>query len=110
VLILTYALSLAAPAQAQGAGPEVMGPVKLNLMPVPASVQTQTGRLPITGSFNVAVRNYADDRLRAGIGRMLKRLAGRTVIESAADLATDEKYGYAGGPMRAGRRHDTFSQ
>jgi hexosaminidase len=62
----------------------------LNLMPVPASVQTQAGRLPITGSFKVAVKNYADDRLRSGIARMLTRLAGRTVLTLPAELATDE--------------------
>src|SRR5437763_3494365 len=65
-------------------------PGQLNLMPVPASVQIQTGRLPIAGSFNVAVKNYTDDRLRAGITRMLARLAGRTVLTLPVDLATDE--------------------
>src|SRR5256884_9795174 len=65
-------------------------PAQMNLMPVPASVQIQTGRLPITSSFNVAVKNYTDDRLRAGIDRMLRRLAGRTVMTLPADLATDE--------------------
>jgi len=90
VLLLTYALSLACPLHAQGAAAEAMAPDQLNLMPVPASVQTQTGRLPITGGFNVAVKNYADDRLRAGIARMLTRLAGRTVLTLPAGLATDE--------------------
>lgn len=90
VLLLTYALSLACPLHAQGTAAEAIAPDQLNLMPVPASVQTQTGRLPITGSFNVAVKNYADDRMRAGIARMLTRLAGRTVLTLPADLATDE--------------------
>ena len=45
-------------------------------MPVPASVEIRTGRLPIIGSFSVAVKDYADDRLRGGIARMLTRLAG----------------------------------
>jgi len=90
VLILTYVLSLMAPLKAQTTSTEVIAPIQLNLMPVPASVQTQTGRLPITASFNVAVKNYTDDRLRGGIGRMLTRLAGRTVLTLPADLATDE--------------------
>ena len=90
MLILTYALSQTAPLRAQRTSDEVMAPVQLNLMPVPASVRTQAGRLPITGSFNVAVKNYADDRLRAGVARMLTRLAGRTVLTLPADLATDE--------------------
>lgn len=90
VLILTYALSLASPVRAQGTAPDVIAPGQLNLMPVPASVQTQTGRLPITVNFNVAVKNYSDDRLRAGIARMFTRLAGRTVLTLPADLAADE--------------------
>jgi hexosaminidase len=90
VLILTYALSLTAPLNAQSGSAEVMAPVELNLMPIPASVRTQPGRLPITASFNVAVKNYADDRLRAGISRMFTRLAGRTVLTLPADLAMDE--------------------
>src|SRR5438128_258977 len=87
-LILTYVLASAV----YGHGPALNNivPAQLNLMPVPASVQTQTGRLPITGSFNVAVKNYEDDRLRAGIARMLTRLAGRTVLSLTADVAADE--------------------
>jgi len=54
-------LSLIAPLKAQSTPPEVIGPSQLNLVPVPASVQIQTGRLPGTSSFNVAVKNYADD-------------------------------------------------
>src|SRR5204862_1120734 len=68
----------------------MIAPAQMNLMPVPASVQIQSGRLPITSSFKVAVKNYTDDRLRAGIDRMLRRLAGRTVLTLPADLATDE--------------------
>ena len=90
ILILTWALSLTAPFKAQNSANEVMAPVQLNLMPIPASVRMQPGRLPVTASFNVAVRNYADDRLRGGISRMLTRLAGRTVLTLPADLATDE--------------------
>ena len=65
-------------------------PAQLNLMPVPASLQIQTGRLPITSSFNVAIKNHTDDRLRAGIARTLTRLAGRTVLTLPADLATND--------------------
>src|SRR5882672_9065957 len=90
LLIATYVLSLTLPLRAQVTAPDIIAPGQLNLMPWPASVQTHTGRLPITGSFNVAVKNYTDDRLRAGIGRMLSRLAGRTVLTLPADLAADE--------------------
>ena len=81
-LMLTYVLSLIAPLRAQNTAPGPIAPAQLNLMPAPAWVQILPGRLPITGSFTVAVKNYADDRLRAGISRMLKRLVGRTVLTS----------------------------
>ena len=90
VLIAIYALSLVLPLRAQVPTVNFATPAQMNLMPVPSSVQIQTGRLPITSSFNVAVKDYTDDRLRAGIDRMLRRLAGRTVLTLPADLATDE--------------------
>ena len=90
LLIATYVLGLVFPLRAQRTPPEMIAPVQLNLMPVPASVRTQTGRLPITSSFNVAVKNYTDERLRAGIARMLRRLQGRTVLTFPSELATDE--------------------
>jgi hexosaminidase len=67
-----------------------VSPGQLNLMPVPASMQTRSGRLAITGTFSVATKDYSDDRLRAGIARMLKRLAGRTVITLPLELIADE--------------------
>src|SRR4029077_3523408 len=90
VLILVYALSVTAPLSAQNNSTEMMAPAQLNLMPIPASVRMQPGRLPVTASFNVAVKNYADERLRGGISRMLTRLAGRTVLTLPAEPATDE--------------------
>src|SRR6266513_2184301 len=87
VLIVTCTLSLASPVRAQGSAPASS---HLKLMPVPASVRLETGRLAINGSFNVAVKDHTDDRLRAGIARMLTRLAGRTVLTLPADLTADE--------------------
>src|SRR2546430_1632993 len=89
-LIAIYALHLVLPLRAQAPTVNFATPAQMNLMPVPSSMQIQTGRLPITSSFNVAVKNYTDDRLRAGIDRLLRRLAGRTVLTLPADLATDE--------------------
>ena len=83
-------MSLVLPSRAQVPPPETITPAQINLMPAPASVQIQTGRLRLTSSFSVAVKKYADDRLRAGIVRMVKRLAGRTVLTLPLDLATDE--------------------
>jgi hexosaminidase len=90
LLIAPCILGSALPLRAQGKLPDMISPSQLKLLPVPASVRTQKGRLPITGSFKVAISNYTDDRLRAGIARMLKRLAGRTVLTLPADLAADE--------------------
>ena len=59
---------------AQNPAPNVISPAQLNLMPIPASVQLQPGRLAITSGFTVAVKNFSDDRLRAAIARMLRRL------------------------------------
>src|SRR5215813_13746716 len=86
LLIAVLIPNLASAGRAQGARPAP----QLNLLPVPASVQIQAGRLPITSCFQVAVKNFADDRLRAGISRMLTRLAGRTVLTLAPDPTNDE--------------------
>ncbi len=90
VLILTYAFNLPGDLQPQRAASEMIAAGQLTLMPVPASVQMQAGRLPITSSFKVMVKSYVDDRLRGGIARMLRRLAGRTVLSLAAEPVTDE--------------------
>jgi hexosaminidase len=89
-LLLTFATSIVSPVPAQVATTSLVAPGQLNLMPVPASVQLQTGRLPITNAFSVATKGHADDRLRGGITRMIRRLGGRTVMTLALDLAVDE--------------------
>jgi hexosaminidase len=89
-LLLTYALSITSPVPARGPTTTVLERGQLNLMPVPASVQLQPGRLAITSAFSVATKGYADDRLRGSITRMTKRLAGRTVITLPLELAVDE--------------------
>jgi hexosaminidase len=88
--VLLCVLSLAPPALPQSPADETLTLRQLNLMPVPASVQMQAGRLAVTSGFKVAIGNYADDRLRSGIARMLSRLAGRTVLTLPAALATDQ--------------------
>lgn len=90
VLLLISVFNMPGLLQAQGTAGQMITASRLNLMPVPLSVQTQAGRLPITGSFNVALKNYADDRLRGGVARMLTRLARRTVLSFPAELASDE--------------------
>lgn len=83
-LLLVLLLSVAPRAAAQTAAP-----VQHQLMPVPAAVRFNQGRLPITSSFTVATRGHSDDRLRAAIQRAARRLEGRTVFEFRRDLAGD---------------------
>src|SRR6266436_569187 len=90
VLIIVCTLIIASPVRPQERTSTVMAPGQLSLMPVPASVEMRTGRLAINGSFNVATKDFADDRLRAGIARTIKRLAGRTVLTLPLDPAADE--------------------
>jgi len=61
-----------------------------NLMPVPARVQFQSGRLAVDKTFHVATTGFSDERLRAGIERALWRLEGRTGLTFAPGRATDE--------------------
>jgi hexosaminidase len=89
-VILGYALIITSPVRAQRPTSTVVTSNQPNLMPVPASVQIQTGRLAITSTFTVATRDYSDDRLRAGIGRMISRLAGRTVLSLPFEFVADD--------------------
>ncbi|MGB9179971.1 MAG: family 20 glycosylhydrolase [Pyrinomonadaceae bacterium] len=61
-----------------------------NLMPVPAHVEFQAGRLALDKSFRVAVKAPTDDRLRPAVERALKRLEGRTGLEFAPYYSNDE--------------------
>lgn len=48
-----------------------------HLMPVPAKVSHQEGRLTLDASFSAAITGHADDRLSNGIFRAMRRLEGR---------------------------------
>src|SRR5215218_1283389 len=58
-----------------------------NLMPVPAGVRFNPGRLAVDKTFTVAAAGHLDERLRAGVERALRRLEGRTVSELARGLS-----------------------
>src|SRR5689334_7107054 len=77
---------------AQGTKPTSSQTPQLNLMPIPASLQLQSGRLAITNTFQVAVRNYSDARLQSAINRMMARLSGRTGLTLTPSLASDESH------------------
>jgi hexosaminidase len=59
------------------------------LMPTPANVHFQAGKLAIGKSFSVGVRGHNDQRLGAGIDRAMRRLEGRIGMELRRGLATD---------------------
>jgi hexosaminidase len=56
-------------------------------MPAPASMQWGSGRLPLSSSTTVALSGAADDRLRAAVQRMMRRLEGRTGYTMSRTLA-----------------------
>ncbi len=93
LVLLTSSISIfSSNSHAQQSTTAVQGEQReqLNLMPIPASVAIQPGRLKVTGGFNVATKGFVDDRLRNGISRMIARLAGRTVLSLSYGRATDE--------------------
>lgn len=59
------------------------------LMPVPAAIQFQVGRLKIDASFTAAAIGHKDARLEAAIHRAARRLEGRTGIEFSRALSND---------------------
>ena len=61
------------------------------LMPVPASVKFQQGRLPVTAEFSVAVRGHTDRRLEGALQRVLRRLEGRTGLTLSRALVEPQK-------------------
>ena len=89
-LLLALLLISAVDVCAQGTASTPGTTQEHNLMPVPAAVQFDSGRLAIDSSFRFAVTGYSDDRLLAGLARMLKRLEGRTVLGFPRDPLTDE--------------------
>jgi hexosaminidase len=60
-----------------------------NLMPVPASLRFNPGRLAVTSSFTVAVKGHSDARLIAAIDRMARRLEARTGLTFTRGLANN---------------------
>ena len=52
----------------------------LNLLPMPASVQIQAGRLDLDGSFTIALTGCSDSRLERAVQRLQRRIEGRTGV------------------------------
>jgi hexosaminidase len=114
--VLAVCLVSAVSIAAQGTKPTSSQTPQLNLMPIPASVQFQSGRLAITNTFQVAVRNYSDARLQSAINRMMARFGGRTGLTFTPGLASDESHatlvidcGGAGKTIPALDENETYS-
>jgi hypothetical protein len=87
-IFLTFAL-ISAALSIVSAQENNLQSARRNLMPVPASVNWKTGRLPVTKAFTVAVRGQTDERLRKYIFRVMRRLEGRTILEFSRELSND---------------------
>jgi len=64
------------------------------LMPVPASIRFEAGRLALTSAFQIGANTSADARLMAAIDRIARRIERRTALTLSRDLS--------GEPSRAG--------
>src|SRR3982751_1886421 len=88
-ILILLLLSCVLKAAAQTTGPSAQPATRHHLMPVPASVRFNPGRLSIGKSFNVAARGKVDTRLQSAIDRAVRRLEGRTLMEFQRGLASD---------------------
>src|SRR6266849_448460 len=71
LLIVSAALVLASLAVAQP-------PHRLNLMPMPSSVQAGVGQLPVDRSFSVAITGFRDVTVERGVQRFIAELSRQT--------------------------------
>src|ERR1700759_5705316 len=62
---------------AAGAAAQPSAASKLSLMPVPASIRPEEGRLRLSPTFCFALEGYQDDRLKRGLDRAFQRLQKR---------------------------------
>src|SRR5947209_3755931 len=85
--------------------PALPGQSTRALIPVPAAFEWRSGRLALDTTFRVAVRGFADARLRRAVDRTLRRLEGRTGLTfsrpPAADSTTATLVVQADGPGMA---------
>jgi hexosaminidase len=89
ILSLICTINVAAQTAATTAATSNVVPPQHNLMPVPASVRFNAGRLPVNNAFSIAARGQQDARLVSGIDRFRRRIEGRTVLELPRGLAAD---------------------
>jgi len=86
VFAMMLCMSSLTSAGAQSAGTSAP---PLALMPLPASVRVEAGRLPLDKSFRVAITRHSDARLLRGVARVLLRLKARTGLEFSHAIGKD---------------------
>ena len=64
-------------------------PQQLNLMPMPASVQTKAGQLVVDSSFSVGISGHSDVRLQRAVERFLDSLRRQTGMPPLDMRVTD---------------------
>ena len=63
---------------------------RLHLMPLPAEIAPEAGKLPIDASFRVSLAGYTEPRLERAARRFLRRLAAQTGIALPAEIAKEK--------------------
>ncbi len=63
----------------------------LHLMPIPAKISVQPGRLILDGSFRFSMSGFEDSRLSEAISRFLARFSGKTGFLLSAAPVSDPK-------------------
>jgi hexosaminidase len=61
---------------------------RLNLMPMPANVQSGTGSLRIDSSFSVALTGHTESRLDRAVQRFLRQLSRQTALPFSTKAST----------------------
>ena len=70
------------------AGASAQDQPRLNLMPLPASVQTGSGSLRIDSSFSVALSGHTEARLDRAVQRFLRQLSRETALPLSAKASS----------------------
>jgi hexosaminidase len=80
-LAIGFAAYAAAPPLVAQSTAHADSTITRRLMPVPASISFEPGRLPIDSGFTVVLRRYESGRLERGVRRAMLRLERRTGVD-----------------------------
>jgi hexosaminidase len=92
VILANTSALFSAPAKANSSIDSPTGPAAgfvNTLMPQPAQLSTQQGRLAVTPSFTAIADHFRDTRLDAAIGRSVNRIKAQTVLSIPVSPAAD---------------------